>query len=132
MFTLIFLSKGKTPQLYDANGEVVPFKNVLQFFPDKLANTPKLFYFDLGKVYYAETSSLELPSCPKKSLIVTIVHTRLVSPIIGHFMKELGNKCVQDCCNEISIECSRRKAVKCIWHDNIKSKLFISKPIDKK
>ena len=48
-FILIFLSKGDKPNIYDANKETIPIRDILSYFSNencpKLTNKPKLFFF---------------------------------------------------------------------------------------
>ena len=126
MFALIFLSKGKAPQLYDANGEVVPFKDVFHSFPTN--DIPKLFYFELANVDDDKISKLNLPQCPLNSVCLVKTHNKLfspVSPVASHFKEKLGNTSVQDCFNDICVEYNRLNGVKCTWDGATDSKIFI-------
>ena len=60
MIGLIFLSKGKTPEPYDANNVVIPFEEVFahfQSFPK-----PKVFFFDSA---CENVNDFSIPICPR-------------------------------------------------------------------
>ena len=108
-FALVFLSKGRTPQLYDANNEVVPFDAVFQFFYNNkspLAKIPKMFFFDLLACHNDQRKSHPghplLPRCPEKSVVLAVAHNDLkFSPAINTLANNLSQKSIQDLCKEI-------------------------------
>ena len=108
-FALVFLSKGQTPQLYDANDKVIPFDAVFQFFyndESPLANVPKLFFFDLLACLDDQRKSSPacplLPQCPEKSVVLAVAHNDLkFSPAINTLSSNLSQKSIQDLCKEL-------------------------------
>ena len=97
-FTLVVLSKGKKAHIYDAEGKVVPFEEILQHFPKKgpIADIPKSFFFHL-------TSDTEPPhqlarfNAPKNSigLLVCVARQKMedkISPAVSIYLQEIG-KC---------------------------------------
>ena len=95
-FTLVVLSKGKEPLIYDADGEVVPFEEILQHFPKEgpIADMPKSFFFHL-------TSDTEPPdqlahfSAPKNSVALLVARQKMedkISPAVSIYLQEIG-KC---------------------------------------
>ena len=122
-FVLVFLSKGRTSQLYDANNEVVPFDAVFQFFyndESPLAKIPKMFFFDLLACRNDQRKSSParplLPQFPKKSVILAVAHNDLkFSPAINTLANNLSQKSIQDLCEEI------RQTTDCFvnWCDTI-------------
>ena len=107
-FALVFLSKGQTPQLYDANNEV-PFDAIFKFFyndESPLAKVPKVFFFDLLACLDDQRKSSParplLPQCPENSVILAVAHNNLkFSPAINTFANNLSQKSIQDLCKEI-------------------------------
>lgn len=94
-FTLVVLSKGKEPLIYDADGEVVPFEEILQHFPKEgpIADMPKSFFFHL-------TSDTEPPdqlahfNTPKNSVLL-VARQKMedkISPAVSIYLQEIG-KC---------------------------------------
>lgn len=95
-FTLVVLSKGKKPLIYDADGEVVSFEEILQHFPKEgpIADMPKSFFFHL-------TSDTEPPdqlahfSAPKNSVALLVARQKMedkISPAVSIYLQEIG-KC---------------------------------------
>ena len=97
-FTLVVLSKGKEAHIYDAEGKVVSFEEILQHFPKKgpIADMPKSFFFHL-------TSDTEPPHqlapfiAPKNSigLLVRVARQKTkdeISPAVNIYLKKIG-KC---------------------------------------
>uniref|UniRef100_A0A1X7SVW1 Caspase family p20 domain-containing protein n=1 Tax=Amphimedon queenslandica TaxID=400682 RepID=A0A1X7SVW1_AMPQE len=77
MFFLIFLSKGKTPQLYAASDEVIPIGEIFQYFYDNqspLLRIPKIFFFDIACLDNENKGQPTLPDYPKNSLALAIAH----------------------------------------------------------
>ena len=95
-FTLVVLSKGKEAHIYDAEGKVVSFEEILQHFPKKgpIADMPKSFFFHL-------TSDTEPPDqlarfeAPKNSVALLVAHQKMedkISPAVSIYLQEFG-KC---------------------------------------
>ena len=127
-FVLVFLSKGQTPQLYDANNEVVPFDAVFQFFYNDelpLAKIPKMFLFDLACLDDQEKSCPSLPQCPEKSVVLAVSHHTLnFSPAINTLSNNLSRKSIQDLCKEI------HQTTDCFvtWDDTIHNQFKFENP----
>lgn len=126
-FVLVFLSKGQTPQLYDANNEVVPFDAVFRFFYDdklaELAKIPKIFFFDVVCLDIENKNHPLLPQCPEKSVILAVSHHTPFSPAINTLSNDLSRKSIQDCCKDI------HKSIGCYatWIDSIHDKFNFEK-----
>ena len=139
LFALVFLSKGKTSQLYDCNNEVVPFQDVFRFFAiaptssgSSLVNVPKLFFFDLAAVKDKALESFALPQCPDNTVLLAVAHKNVSALAIEKFADKLSIASVQKCVRgtfEKLMENDRE--VKCIMCDTIGSKFFIDKSINK-
>ena len=125
MIALIFLSKGKTPEPYDANNVVIPFEEVFahfQSFP-----IPKVFFFDSA---CGNVNDFSIPIYPENSIILVAIHTSLESsPVVEEFTKKLSHTNVQKCFKEICAHNNDSRTVKSKWHDNIGSSFFIVKSI---
>ena len=92
-FTLVVLSKGKEPYIYDAEGEVVPFEEILQHFPNEglIADIPKSFFFHLTSPPY----QLAPFNAPKNfaGLLVACQETEdEISPAVSIYLQKIG-KC---------------------------------------
>ena len=84
-FALLFLSKGNTNHLYDANGTVVTFEQIFAFFKDVGASQiPKLFIFHSAYDGAPPSDQLAFPDPPNNSiaLVVSIKQCTKVSPAI--------------------------------------------------
>ena len=129
VFALVFLSKGHTPQLYDANNKVVPFDAVFQFFYNNelaeltLAKIPKIFFFDVACLNVKNKNRPLLPQCPEKSVILAVSHHNPISPAINTLSNNLSRKSIQDCCKDV------HKSTGCYatWIDNIHSEFHFEK-----
>ena len=126
MIALIFLSKGKTPEPYDANNVVIPFEEVFahfQSFP-----IPKVFFFDSA---CGNVNDFSIPICPNNSLILAAIHTSLESsPVVKEFTEKLSHTNVQKCFEEICAHNNDSGTVKSKWHDTFGSSFFIVKSIN--
>ena len=139
MFALVFLSKGKNPQLYDWNNEVVPFQDVFHFFAvaptssgSSLVNVPKLFFFNLAAVKDKALESFALPQCPDNTVLLAVAHKNVSALAIEKFADKLNiasvRKCIRGTFDELM---ANDNEVKCIMCDRIGSKCFIDKSISK-
>ena len=121
MIALTFLSKGNTPEPYDANNVAIPFEDVFvhfQSFP-----IPKVFFFDSA---CENVNDFSIPICPENSLILAAIHTSLESlPVVEEFRKKLSHTNVQKCFEELCAHNNDSRTVKSKWHDNIGSSFFI-------
>ena len=139
LFALVFLSKGRTPQLYDSNNEVVLFQVVFRFFDVaptssglSLLNVPKLLFFDLATTYDKAMDSFELPQCPDNTILLAVAHENVSALVIEKFADELSLASVQKCIKVTFEELMKNDGkVKCIMRDTIGSKFFIDKSINK-
>ena len=126
MIGLIFLSKGNTPEPYDANNVAMPFEDVFvhfQSFPK-----PKVFFFDSA---CENVNDFSIPICPKNSLILAAIHTNLESsPVVKEFTEKLSHTNVQKCFEDICACNNDSRTVKSKWHDNIGSSFFTVKSIN--
>ena len=97
MFFLIFLGKGKTPQLYDANNTVISFEDMFQYFHDdesSLSKVPKIFFFDVACLNESQPS---LPDCPSNSLALATAHSDpSISFAVETLSKYINQKSIQD------------------------------------
>ena len=134
LFALIFLSKGKTPQLYDSNNEVVPFQDVFRIFTiaptssgSSLVNVPKLFFFDLAAIKDKALESFTLPQCPDNTILLAVAHKKVhVSALaIEKFADKLSIANVQKCVKDTYEELIENGEVEPIMYDRIGSKFFI-------
>ena len=139
LFALVFLSKGRTPQLYNCNNEVVPFQDVFRFFAvapassgSSLVNVPKLFFFDLAAVKDKALESFALPQCPDNTVLLAVAHKNVSALAIEKFADKLSVASVQKCVRGTFEELMKNdREVKCIMCDTIGSKFFIDKSISK-
>ena len=137
LFALVFLSKGRTPQLYDCNNEVLPFQDVFRFFAiastssgSSLLNVPKLFFFDFATV---KDKALEsFTECPDNTVLLAVAHKNLSALAIEKFADKLSVANVQKCIKDTHDELTKNDSeVNCKMHDTIGSKFFIDKSITK-
>ena len=137
LFALVFLSKGRTPQLYDCNNEVLPFQDVFRFFAiastssgSSLLNVPKLFFFDFATV---KDKALEsFTECPDNTVLLAVAHKNLSALAIEKFADKLSVANVQKCIKDTHDELMKNDSeVNCKMHDTIGSKFFIDKSITK-
>ena len=139
LFALVFLSKGKTPQLYDCNNEVVPFQNVFRFFDttptsssSSLLNVPKFFFFDLATTKDKAMDSFALPQYPDNTILLAVAHKSVSASVIEKIVDNLSLTSVQKCVKNTYEEIMENdNEVKCIMYDGIGSKFFIDKSITK-
>lgn len=133
MFALVFLSKGVTPQLYDANKMVVPFRNVFRFFNNPAI--PKIFIFDSAcpidvvkdDYEYCDTRSLQ------NSLTLVIAHDdQSFQPIISSIAESFGHTSIKKCFEEVCKQGSELHGVKCKWYSTCDNDIFIGKSINEK
>ena len=137
LFALVFLSKGRTPQLYDCNNEVLPFQDVFRFFAtastssgSSLLNVPKLFFFDFATV---KDKALEsFTECPDNTVLLAVAHKNVSALAIEKFADKLSVANVQKCIKDTHDELMKNDSeVNCKMHDTIGSKFFIDKSITK-
>ena len=108
MFALIFLSKGKTPQLYDANNKVVPFEEIFQYFHDDESLLSKIFFFDVACLSDETTSQPSLPDCPSNSLALATAHNNPnISFAVKTLSQDINQKSIQDIFKMI---CSQKRS----------------------
>ena len=100
MLALIFLTKGKTPQLYDASNAVVPFEKIFHYFHDDqspLSEIPKVFFFDIAYLDDENQSQPSLPDYPCNSLALAIAHNDLnFSFAVETLVQCFNQKSIQD------------------------------------
>ena len=123
IFALVFLSKGKKRQLYDANNKVVPYQNVL-FTPNStdletdarkplLPDVPKLFFFDLASCSsIQEEVAIKLPN---NSLLLHVTHKDLFSHAIDSFAENLNYTDLTDCLAKVCQQNNKSDGVKCFF-----------------
>lgn len=121
IFALVFLSKGKKRQLYDANNEVVPYQDVISIPNSKtnaatinplLPGVSKLFFFDLASCSsIQEEVSIKLPN---NSLLLHVTHKDLFSHAIDSFAKNLNYTKLRNCLKKVSQESKKLDGVECI------------------
>uniref|UniRef100_A0A1X7T440 Caspase family p20 domain-containing protein n=1 Tax=Amphimedon queenslandica TaxID=400682 RepID=A0A1X7T440_AMPQE len=155
MITLVFFSKGKTPELYDADGVVVPYEDVFCHF-QKRRPIPVIFFFDSASnddeihlqkdidstlddaneshSTVADTQNdndfnLPLRICPQNSLVLVARHNSASSPVVKEFTEKLSHTSVQECFETICAN-NNSTTVKSIWHDTVGDNLFIVKSIN--
>ena len=125
IFALVFLSKGKKRQLYDANNEVVPYHDVI-FMPNSKTNAAtinpllpgvsKLFFFDLASCSsIQEEVAIELPN---NSLLLHVTHKDLFSHAIDSFVENLNFADLKDCLTKVCQENNKLDGVKCFFQDS--------------
>lgn len=123
IFALVFLSKGKKRQLYDANNEVVPYHDVI-FIPDSITNArkpllsgvSKLFFFDLASCSsIQEEVAIELPN---NSLLLHVTHKDLFSHAIDSFAENLNYTDLTNCLTKVCQENNKLDGVKCLFQDS--------------
>ena len=139
LFALVFLSKGRTPQFYDCNNEVLLFQDVFRFFAiaptssgSSLLNVPKLFFFDFATVKDKALESFTLPQCPDNTVLLAVAHKSLSALAIEKFADKLSVASVQKCIKGTHDELTKNDSeVNCKMHDTIGSKFFIDKSITK-
>lgn len=129
MLFLVFLSKGKTPELYDANKTIVPFEDVL--FQNNshcdLPNIPKIFVFDLA-CNNEDESQLALPSISQKSLIIlAIMHNHQHSIISKIIAKDSSHTSIQECFED---NCKKFGIKYKMWQDSTSSNFYIDSSIN--
>ena len=135
MIALVFLSKGKTNELYDADGVAVPYEDVFDHFQG--FSIPVIFFFDSASDDIKKNSTIDdtqnekfnLPKkiCPKNSLVLAASHNSASSPVVKEFTKKLSHTSVQECFEKICANNNNSTTVKSIWHDEAENNIFIVK-----
>ncbi|XP_019862994.1 PREDICTED: uncharacterized protein LOC109591788 [Amphimedon queenslandica] len=127
MFALIFLSKGMTPQLYDANNTVVPFEKIFQYFYDDqspLSEISKVFFFDIAYLDDENKSQPTLPDYPSNSLALAIAHN---DPDFSFAVETLAQCFNQKSIQDIFATIQEMNGSKTKENGNIADKLIIDK-----
>ena len=141
MIALVFLSKGKTPKLYDADGVVVPYEDVFRHFQRRPISV--IFFFDV-LVQNENDSTVDdtqkkndstnddiLTLCPPNSLLLATTHNSESSPVVKEFTEKLSHTSVQECFKAICVN-NNSTTVKSIWHDTVGNNVFIVKSINER
>ncbi|XP_019860473.1 PREDICTED: uncharacterized protein LOC109588799 [Amphimedon queenslandica] len=141
MIALVFLSKGKTAELYDANDLVVPYSALFSHF--ERSPIPAIFFFDslhddknkkddskIDDTMAENKNGFHLPLhvCPQSSLVLAATHNSASSPVVKEFTEKLSHTSVQECFETICAN-NNSTTVKSIWHDTVRNYLFIIKSI---
>uniref|UniRef100_A0A1X7TSD5 Caspase family p20 domain-containing protein n=1 Tax=Amphimedon queenslandica TaxID=400682 RepID=A0A1X7TSD5_AMPQE len=130
MIALVFLSKGKTAELYDADDVAVPYSALFCHF--ERSPIPAIFFFDsLSDDKKKKNDSeigfhLPLHICPKNSLVLASAHNTASSPVVKEFTEKLSHTSVQECFETICAN-NNSTTVKSIWHDTVGNYLCIVK-----
>ncbi|XP_019858017.1 PREDICTED: uncharacterized protein LOC109586283 isoform X2 [Amphimedon queenslandica] len=130
MIALVFLSKGKTAELYDADDVAVPYSALFRHF--ERSPIPVIFFFDSlcddkkkkddSKIDF----HLPLHICPQNSLVLAATYNSASSPVLKEFTEKLGHTSVQKCFETICAN-NNSTTVKSIWHDTLGNYSFIVK-----
>ena len=144
MIALVFLSKGKAAELYDADGVVVPYEDV--FNPFQRCQIPVVFFFDV-LVQNENDSTVDDTQkendstnddilainwpCPPNSLLLAATHNSESSPVVKEFTQKLSHTSVQECFKAICAN-NNSTTVKSIWCDTIGNNVFIVKSINER
>ena len=125
MIALVFLSKGKTAELYDADGVAVPYEDVFSHFPR--CPIPVIFLFDSA----VDGNDFKLPLCicPQNSLVLAACHSLASSPVVKDFTEKLSHTSIQECFKTICAN-NNNTTVKSIWHDTVGTNIYIVKSIN--
>ena len=149
MIALVFLSKGKTAELYDADGVVVPLDSDV-FNPFQRCQIPVVFFFDVLVQNENDSTvddtqkendstnddilaiNLPLDLCPPNSLLLATTHNSESSPVVKEFTQKLSHTCsIQECFKAICAN-NNSTTVKSIWCDTIGNNVFIVKSINER
>ena len=87
-FSLIVFSRGKSPRIYDADNEIVPFEKIFKHFPHS-ADIPKFFFFHLNG---SSGEDIQLPDPPSKSIALAVsvdCPQSDISPAVRSFKSEM-------------------------------------------
>ena len=155
MIALVFLSKGKTAELYSADGVAMPYEVVFRHF--QRCPIPYIYIFDSASndeihlqkendstlddanesnSTVADTQNendfnLPLHICPLNCLVLAARHNSASSPIVKEFTEKLSLSLtsVQECFKTICAD-NNSTTVKSIWHETAENDLFIVKSIN--
>ena len=149
MIALVFLSKGKTAELYSADGVAMPYEVVFHHF--QRCPIPVIFFFDSASNGKENDSTLDdtnennstvatqndndfnlpLHICPPNRLVLAARHNSESSPVLKEFTEKLSLSLtsVKECFETICAN-NNSTTVKSIWHDTVGSNLFIVKSIN--
>ena len=139
MIALVFLSKGKTAELYDADDVAMPYSALFCYF--ERSPIPVIFFFDSlsdekkkkGDSKIDDTKNengfhLPLHICPQNSLVLAATHSSASSPVVKEFIEKLSHTSVQECFKTICAN-NNSTTVKSIWHDTVGNYIFIVQSI---
>ncbi|XP_019850975.1 PREDICTED: uncharacterized protein LOC109581356 [Amphimedon queenslandica] len=137
MIAVVFLSKGKTAELYDADGVAVSYEDVFRHFPrcpkplvllfDSVVDeTQKKKDFTIDDIL---NINLPLHICPQNFLILAARHNSASSPVVKEFTEKLSHTSVQECFETVCAN-NNSTTVKSIWHDTVGDNVFIIKSIN--
>ena len=137
MIALVFLSKGKTAELYDADGVAMSYEDVFCHFSK--CPMPLVLLFDSAVDDTQKKSdstiddilniNLPLHTCPQNSLVLVARHNSASSPVVKEFTEKLSHTSVQKCFETICVN-NNSTTVKSKWHDTVRNNLFIVKSIN--
>ena len=124
-FALLFLSKGNTNHLYDANNTVITYDQIFAFFKDVGASQiPKLFLFHLAYDGSPPSDRLVFPDPPNNSiaLVVSIKQCTKVSPAIfsvatNLLPEECHIKPLKQCFEEMMGQIEQLDTATCIYRN---------------
>ena len=121
-FALLFLSKGNTNHLYDANNTIVTFEQIFAFFTD--VDAPKLFLFHLAYDGEPPSDRLVFPDPPNNSiaLVVSIKQCTKVSPALSSIAnnllpEECHIKPLKQCFEEMKRQIKQLDPATCIYRN---------------
>lgn len=141
MFALVFLSKGKKCQLYDANSKVVPYCDVLftrdfvdlraDFRKPLLPIVPKLFFFDLALCSNIEENNFPIDKLSNNSFVLHVAHKNLFSPVIDTLTENLNyTDHLKVCLEKVCEQNNKLDGVRCFNHGS--KTYFIAKSLNQK
>ena len=122
-FGLIVFSKGKSPHIYDADNEKVPFEKIFKHFQN-ISDLPKFCLFHLNGT---STEDIQLPDPPSKSIALAVSVDSPqsdISPAVRSFESEMKNDVcykepIVDVFNKIAAQCRQngKCEVKSTFHN---------------